>query len=228
MRAAAAAVAAAAALVLTAGAGAQSPTLFATVGPGFTISLADAAGSPVKHLDPGAYTIRVDDRSDLHSFHLNGPGVDQATAIEETGTFTWTVTFSDGTYRFRCDAHPTTMFGSFTVGAVAAPPPPPTTPVPGPAPKRKPVALAAAVGPGKTIALVRGRARLVSVKAGPVVLTVHDRSARDNFRLSGPGVNRATSKAGRGTFTWRLTLKRGLYTYRSDATPALRRTFRAV
>ena len=60
------------------------------------------------------------------------------------------------------------------------------------------------------------------------MLTVTDRSAKDNFHLTGPGVNRATSKPGRGTFTWKLTLKAGTYVYRSDATPALRGTFKAI
>ena len=41
-------------------------------------------------------------------------------------------------------------------------------------------------------------------------------------------VNRATTKAGKGTFTWRLALKPGLYRYRSDATPTLRRSFRVA
>jgi hypothetical protein len=59
-----------------------------------------------------------------------------------------------------------------------------------------------------------------------VAIRVSDRSATDNFHLVGPGVNRATTRLGKATVTWRLTLKRGLYTYRSDATPALRGTVR--
>ena len=57
-----------------------------------------------------------------------------------------------------------------------------------------------------------------------MVITVNDRSAKDNFHLVGPGVNRRTSKLGKARVTWKLTLKRGLYTYRSDATPSLRRS----
>ena len=41
------------------------------------------------------------------------------------GTVTWTVTITDGTYTFICDAHPTQMKGSFTAGNVPPPPPPP-------------------------------------------------------------------------------------------------------
>ena len=35
------------------------------------------------------------------------------------------------------------------------------------------------------------------MKAGAVVITVRDLSAKHNFHLSGPGVNRTTSKSGR-------------------------------
>ncbi len=92
-------------------------SLQATVGPGYTISLTQN-GTKVTHLDPGTYTVSVNDLATQHNFHLQGPGVDQATSVDDTGTATWTVTLTDGTYTYQCDAHPTTMFGSFTVGAV--------------------------------------------------------------------------------------------------------------
>mgnify|MGYP003693997893 CR=1 FL=1 len=60
-----------------------------------------------------------------HNFHLSGPGVDQKTDVEASGTVNWTVTITDGTYTFICDAHPTQMKGSFTAGNVPPPPPPP-------------------------------------------------------------------------------------------------------
>lgn len=206
------------------GAGAQGTTLSGVVGPGFSIRLTDASGAAVKRLDPGTYTIQVQDESAQHNFHLTGPGVDQATDIEQTGTVAWTVTLADGSYHFQCDAHPTTMFGNFTVGS-APPPPAPTTPEP---PAAKPVLLAGSVGPGKRIALTRAGARLrvASLKVGAVVVRVSDRSAADNFHLAGPGVNRATTRVGRGVVTWRLILKRGVYAYRSDATPGLKGSFR--
>lgn len=209
-------------LVAVGGAGAQSPTLFGVVGPGFSIRLSDAGGAAVKSLDPGTYTIQIQDQSAEHNFHLTGPGVDKATDIETTGTVTWTVTLTDGRYHFQCDAHPTTMFGNFTAGAA----PPPTTTTTPAKPKPAPVRLVGAVGPGKRISLTHAGARFASMKAGPAVLVVNDRSAADNFHLVGPGVNRTTTRAGRTTVTWRLTLKKGLYAFRSDATPTLKGSFR--
>lgn len=221
MRVVLGAAAVAAVLGAAGGAGAQSQTLTGVVGPGFTIRLTDSTGAAVKHLDPGTYTIQVQDLSDQHNFHLTGPGVDEATDVETTGTVTWTVTFTDGSYHFQCDPHHTTMFGNFTVGN--APPPPAPKP-----PAAKPTQLAASVGPGKRIALTRlgAKLRVASLSAGAVVIRVGDRSATDNFHLIGPGVNRATTKAGKTTVTWRLTLKRGLYAYRSDATPSLKGSLR--
>ena len=46
----------------------------------------------------------------------------QTTDVEGTGDTTWTVTLQDGSYTFLCDAHPTTMKSTFTVGQ--GPPPP--------------------------------------------------------------------------------------------------------
>ena len=104
-------------------------TLQANVGPGYSISLTQN-GTKVTHLDPGTYTINVNDQADIHNFDLFGPGVKESTGVDTTGTTTWTVTFADGTYNYVCDAHPATMKGSFTVGAVqtttttTTPPPP--------------------------------------------------------------------------------------------------------
>ncbi len=217
-------------LAFAGGAGAETPTLFGTVGPGFVIRLAGASGNPVTHLDPGTYAIQVDDKAAIHDFHLSGPGVDMATGVEEVGTVTWTVTLGAGSYHYQCDPHSSTMKGDFTVGTPAGTPTTTaTTPLPVPKPTPRPVALAATVGPGATIALKNAAGkRLVSVKAGAAVIRVGDRSAKDNFHLVGPGVNRATPRAGKVAVTWRVTLKKGVYRYRSDATPALRGSFRAV
>ena len=92
-------------------------TLQATVGPGYSINLTQN-GVKVTHLDPGTYTINVNDQADIHNFDLFGPGVKESTGVDTTGMTTWTVTFTDGTYNYNCDAHPASMKGSFTVGTV--------------------------------------------------------------------------------------------------------------
>ena len=92
-------------------------TLDGTVGPGFDISLKDSSGNDVTTLTPGTYTINVDDKADIHNFHLSGPGVDEATDVSGTGTTTWTVTLQAGTYTFQCDPHSTSLHGSFEVSA---------------------------------------------------------------------------------------------------------------
>jgi hypothetical protein len=86
-----------------------------TVGPGATITLQRANGSPVRHASPGAHRFAISDRSAVHNFHLIGPGVSRKTGIAFIGSRTWTVTLQAGTYRFRCDAHPRTMHGRFLV-----------------------------------------------------------------------------------------------------------------
>jgi plastocyanin len=97
--------------------------LDAKVGPGFSITLTQN-GTKVTNLAPGDYTINVDDQSAEHDFHLFGPGVNETTDIEGTGTTTWNVTFQDGSYEYVCDAHVASMLGKFTVGAT-----PPAAPV---------------------------------------------------------------------------------------------------
>jgi hypothetical protein len=106
----------AAVLAVGGSAAADPPQLTGTVGPGFTIALQDGSGARVTHLAPGTYALTVQDKADIHNFHLSGPGVDVATDIDFVGTQTFTVTFQDGTYSYVCDAHASTMTGSFTVG----------------------------------------------------------------------------------------------------------------
>ena len=192
---------------------ATATALNVTVGPGFSIKVADANGKTVTQLDPGDYsiTIRNLSPSSEHNFHLTGPGVDKASAFDNT-TVTWDVTFVDGTYKWQCDAHPTIMKGSFRVGA--APPPPP-------APKK----LTGKVGPKKTISLKKGTAAVKALVAGRYKLVVTDATKADNFHLTGPGVNKKTGVKFKGGATWTLTFKRGKYTFRSDATKKLKRTF---
>ena len=103
------------ALVAVASASAATPTLNASDGPGFTISL-KKGGKKVTSLKAGKYKIVVKDLSDLHNFHLTGPGgVNKKTGVGPKGTFTWTVTLKKGTYKYICDPHATIMKGSFKV-----------------------------------------------------------------------------------------------------------------
>lgn len=217
MRIRTAILAAAFLLIPVSGAGADNPVLTAIVGTNdaFSITLLDASGKRVTHLDPGTYTIQVHDRSEIHNFHLTGPNVDQATDVETKEEATWTVTFADGTYNYVCDPHANIMRGSFTVGAVRTPPPPPP-----------PEQLRGTVGPRRTISLrAADGTRPTLVGTVPVVIVVNDRSKTDNFHLVGRGVNKATGVRFRGRVTWRLTLRPGTYVYRSDRHKRLRGAF---
>jgi plastocyanin len=105
-----------AALALTSSAGAAAPTrLVGTVGPGFTITLKKAA-RPVRLLTPGRYSITVADKSNIHNFHLKGPGLNkEITTVGFVGTKTVILALKKGTYTFVCDPHFTSMKGSFKV-----------------------------------------------------------------------------------------------------------------
>jgi len=116
------AVATETAITETAGpSGATGLTLRAEVGSSdnedaYQIHLRDASGNDVTILPPGDYTIKVEDHSAVHNFHLTGPGTDETTAVGDTGEVVWQVTFAAGDYIFICDPHSTAMQGSFTVG----------------------------------------------------------------------------------------------------------------
>jgi len=111
-----AALAGLAALALTSSAGAAVPTrLVGSVGPGFTITLKKAA-RPVRLLTPGRYSITVADKSNIHNFHLKGPGLNkEITTVGFVGTKTVILALKRGTYTFVCDPHFTSMKGSFKV-----------------------------------------------------------------------------------------------------------------
>ena len=73
--------------------------------------------------------------------------------------------------------------------------------------------LTAVVGPGFTITLKKGSTKVTKLKAGKYTIVVMDKSDEHNFRLKGPGVNKATTVPAVGTKTWTVTLKKGKYTY---------------
>ena len=95
-------------------AGAATGTLAGAVGPGFDISLKQA-GKSVSKLKAGTYTITIQDRSNIHNFHLTGPGLNKTTSVGGMGTTTWKVTLKKGTYKYVCDPHSASMFSKFTV-----------------------------------------------------------------------------------------------------------------
>ena len=103
-----------AALAVPAVGGAGTTKLVGTVGPGFTISLTQG-GKTVSKLKAGTYTISVQDKSNIHNFHLKGPGVDKKTSVGAVKTTTWKVTLKKGKYTYVCDPHATSMKGSFSV-----------------------------------------------------------------------------------------------------------------
>ena len=82
---------------------------------------------------------------------------------------------------------------------------------------------------GERFILLRQDGKAVTrLAAGRYTFVVSDSSKTQNFRLVGPGVNKATSTTGTGRSTWTLALRRGVYTFSSSARPALKKTFRVT
>ncbi len=78
-------------------------TINGTVGPGFTITINK------KTVKAGQVKLVVSDKSNIHNFHITGPGVNKKTSVSGTGTTTWTLTLKKGTYKIVCDPHASTM-----------------------------------------------------------------------------------------------------------------------
>src|ERR1700716_3623422 len=89
--------------------------------------------------------------------------------------------------------------------------------------------LTGTVGPGYTISLKKGSAKVKTLPAGTYTITVKDKSNRHNFHLKGPGVDKQiTSVAFVGTKTVTVKLKKGTYIYVCDphaAIPSMKGTF---
>lgn len=82
---------------------------------------------------------------------------------------------------------------------------------------------------GERFILLRQDGKAVTrLKAGRYTFVVTDNSRTQNFRLVGPGVNRATSRPGRGRSTFTVTLRKGVYTFSSSGRPSLKKTFRVT
>ena len=90
--------------------------------------------------------------------------------------------------------------------------------------------LVATVGPGDTITLRTAAGVSVrSLRAGIYTVVVKDRSDEHNFRIAGPGVNKATGVRSTGTVTWKVKLVRGkAYRFQCDPhSDDMRGAFRA-
>jgi hypothetical protein len=190
-------------------ASADATLIVGTVGPGFTIDLADANGKHVDELVVGRYTLIVHDLSAIHNFVLGSKRTGErlaSTEVEFVGDQTFTIDLVPGLYAYACSPHFQTMNGHLQVVGAASP-------TPAPAPVAKVKRLAASVG--------ATRLSLSARRATPGLyrLTVADRSRMRNFHLVGPGVNRRTGAAFTGTVTWTVRLARGTYRFGSD--PAL-------
>ena len=104
-----------AAAAVLASAQAATPVLKGEVGPGFTIEV-NKTGKDVKKLKAGTYRIKIEDKSDIHNFHLMGPGLNKATTISFVGEKTWKIKLKPGKYTYQCDPHAFNgMKGTFRV-----------------------------------------------------------------------------------------------------------------
>jgi plastocyanin len=93
-----------------------SGTLEGETGPGFEIEVKQN-GEDAESVKAGTYTLKVEDKSASHNFHLIGPGVDKVvTDVGFVGDKTVTVTLKQGTYTYQCDPHASSgMKGTFEV-----------------------------------------------------------------------------------------------------------------
>jgi hypothetical protein len=91
-----------------------------------------------------------------------------------------------------------------------------------------PTLLSATVGPGKVIKVTKGGKKVRSAAHGPFKITVQDKTKKDNFHLTCPGVNKKTRVRAKETATWNVTLRAGTCTYRSDAHKRLKGSFRVT
>lgn len=70
------------------------------------------------------------------------------------------------------------------------------------------------------IELTAGGKKVTKLKAGAYTIVIKDTTAAHNFRLKGPGVNKATTVPEKKTVTWKVTLKKGKYTFVCDPHPS--------
>jgi hypothetical protein len=197
------AVAAGSLLVLAFGGSARpaGSEIQAVVGTDKTISLT-ADGKPVAHLNPGTYTIAVDDRSEVGNFHLQGPGVDVETGQAFVGQTTWALTLGVGSYVFFSDPFADSVRGDFTVGEAPKP------------------SLFATVSE-RAISLRTADGKAVRrLDPGTYAIAVDDRASGEDFRLAGPKVSLHTQEQVAFSTVWDVTFEPGTYFFFSDLSPA--------
>ena len=71
--------------------------------------------------------------------------------------------------------------------------------------------------------------KLTTLKAGAYRIKIEDAATIHNFRLTGPGVNRATSVPTKSEQIWTIRLRKGTYTFLCDPhASGMRGTFRVT
>ena len=80
------------------------------------------------------------------------------------------------------------------------------------------------------IKLTKNGVRVKTLKARTYQVLINDKSSSHNFRLKGPGINKATGVGFIGKRTWTVKLKAGRYTIQCDphATSGMRSTFKVT
>jgi plastocyanin len=76
--------------------------------------------------------------------------------------------------------------------------------------------LTASVSDPLNISLTVGGKKVSKLKAGTYTIVVSDKAADHNFHLKGPGVDKTTSVSAKVATTWKVTFKKGSYTYVCD------------
>ena len=82
--------------------------------------------------------------------------------------------------------------------------------------------------PHDYVQLALASTRRAFVAAMPYTFIVSDRSAKQNFHLQGPGLNKKTGTKQVGRLSFTTNLAKGTYKYSSDANPKLKGTFKVV
>jgi plastocyanin len=96
-------------------------------------------------------------------------------------------------------------------------------------PTMSPAKLTGTVGPGFTITLKKGGAKVRTLKAGRYTFVVADKSNIHDFRLKGAMRRTLTTVAFKGTKSVTLTLRKGSYTYFCGPHPTqMKGTFRVI